>query len=161
MAFNKAVVNRNSKRSNILSCVRRFLSFIQTDKLFLHQKFRLLVYLDHFSHIHNENIPGPVVEGIRTQASFILQKWRRQVIAGFGDHHPWIAGVDKSLLYIPKYECRRCYFFQGIFNFLCVVGFIVDLLTPEAAMNVIIRVLDRGTEEIKKRSDLPPLPNPL
>ena len=108
-----------------------------------------------------KHIPGPVVEGIRTQASFILQKWRRRVIVGFSDHHPWVAGVDKSLLYIPKYECRRSYFFQGIFNFLHVVGFIVDLLTPEAAMNVITRGLDRGTEEIKERSDLPPLPNPL
>ena len=108
-----------------------------------------------------KHIPGPVVEGIRTQASVVLQKWRRRVIVGFSDHHPWVAGVDNSLLYIPKYECRRSYFFQGIFNFLHVVGFIVDLLTPEAAMNVITRGLDRGTEEIKERSDLPPLPNPL
>jgi hypothetical protein len=108
-----------------------------------------------------KNIPAPVVEGIRTQASFILQKWRRRVIAAFSDHHPWVAGVDKSLLYMPKYECMHRYFFQNIFNFLRVVGFIVDLLTPEAAMNVITRGLDHGTEEIKERSDLPPLPNPL
>jgi hypothetical protein len=127
----------------------------------LHQKFRRLVYLDHFSHIHMKNISGPVVEGTRTQASFILQKWRRRVIAGFSDHHPWVAGVNKSLLYIPKYECRCCYFLQDFFDFLRVFGFIVDPFTPEAAMNVITRGLDRGTEEIKERSDLPPLPNAL
>jgi len=108
-----------------------------------------------------ENIPGPVVEGIRTQASFILQKWRRRIIAGFSDHHPWIAGVDKSLLYIPKYDRRCRYLFQNTSNFLRVVGFTVDLFTPEAAMNAITRGLDHGPKEIKERSDLPPLPNPL
>ena len=75
---------------------------------FFRQKFRLLIYLDRLSHIHMTNIPSHVVEGIRTQAAFVLQTWRRRVVLGFNDHHPWVAvaGLVKLLRYIPKYDCR-------------------------------------------------------
>jgi len=65
-----------------------------------------------------KNIPGPGVEGIRTPASVILPKWRCQVNPGFSDHHPWVAGLDKPLLYIPKYERTHFYFFKNIFEWL-------------------------------------------
>jgi len=59
------------------------------------------------------------------------------------------------------YSKIRAYALLFLQKHLRVAGFIVDLLTPEAVTNVITRGLDRGTGEIKERSDLPLLPNAL
>ena len=122
MAFTKAMVNYKLQEVKHLfvSLIQSFLPFVR-DYSFrankynsFRQKFRVLVYLDRVSRIHMTNIPSHVAEGIRIQASSVLQKWRRRVILGFNDHHPWVevAGVSKFLRYIPKYECRYPLFYS-------------------------------------------------
>ena len=111
------------------------------------------------------NVPSHVLEGIRTQASFVLQKWRRRVVLGFNEHHPWVAvaGLDKLLRYIPKSEGGYPLFFflkkkKILLNIWFGLAFIADKLTPEAVMSAVICGVNCGIEQTKERSDLLPLP---
>jgi hypothetical protein len=152
MAFNKAMVNHKLQEVKYLfvrSIPFYYSTFFETNKYSLTRNLGCWYTWIIF----------PVAEGIRTRASFILQRWRRRVLAGFSNHHSWVAGEDNSLVYIPKCRCKRHYPFQNrstyIFGWFY---FIVDLLTPEAAMNAITRGFDHR-KEIRERSDLPPLPD--